>query len=93
MIVELTESKKPSKRFCVTLDTGKLYAFGYKNGKTYVDHINKRRRHNYWKRHSANRTKHILISNLVPSPALCSAMLLWGPSISLEKYIQNLNQL
>ena len=93
MIIEITESKKPSKRFCVTLDTGKSYDFGYKHGKTYIDHHDKRLRQNYLKRHLANRTEHTLISNLVPSPALFSAMLLWGPSTSLDKNIRYLNRL
>jgi len=35
-------------------------------------------RANYWKRHLANRTEDERITNLVPSPALFSAMLLWG---------------
>ena len=91
MIVEITDSKKPSKRFCVTMDNGKRFDFGLKNGSTYIDHHDKRLRTNYWKRHLANRTEHRLISDLIPSPALFSAMLLWGDSTSLNINIENLN--
>ena len=91
MIVEIIDSKKQSKRFCVRLDDGKTFDFGLKNGSTYIDHHDKRLRANYWKRHLANRTEHRLISELIPSPALFSAMLLWGDSTSLNKNIQNLN--
>jgi hypothetical protein len=93
MIVEITDSKKPSKRFCVTMNNGKKFDFGLKNGSTYIDHHDKRLRANYLKRHLANRTEHRLISELIPSPALFSAMLLWGDSTSLNKNIQNLNHL
>ena len=49
---------------------------------TYIDHHDKTKRANYWKRHLvANRTELHLITNLVPSPELFSAMLLWGDSI------------
>jgi hypothetical protein len=93
MIVEITSSEKPLKRFRVTLDTGKSFDFGYKYGKTYIDHHDKRLRTNYWKRHLGNRTEHSLISNLVPSPALFSAMILWGQSTDLNRNIRYLNQL
>jgi len=91
MIVEITDSRKPSKRFCVRLDNGKTFDFGLKNGSTYIDNHDKRLRSNYWKRHLANRTEHERITNLVPSNALFSAALLWGDSTSLNKNIQSLN--
>ena len=91
MIVEITDSKKPSKRFCVRLANGKTFDFGLKNGSTYIDHRDKKLRANYWKRHLANRTEHERITNLIPSNALFSAALLWGDSTSLNKNIQTLN--
>ena len=77
----------------MTLDNGQSYDFGLKGGKTYIDHHDKRLRANYWKRHLANRTEHERIKNLTPSPALFSAMLLWGDSTSLDRNIQILNRL
>jgi hypothetical protein len=58
-----------------------------------VDHMtsDERLRANYWKRHLANRTEHERTTNLIPSPALFSAMILWGDSTSLNKIIQNSN--
>ena len=93
MIVAIHESNRTNKRYCVTLDNGRSYDFGLKDGKTYIDHHDERLRTNYWKRHLANRTEHEHITNLIPSPALFSAMLLWGDSTSLNKNIQNLNHL
>ena len=93
MIVEIIDSKKQSKRFCVRLDDGKTFDFGLKNGSTYIDHHDVKKRENYWKRHLANKTEHRLITNLIPSPALFSAMLLWGDSTSLNKNMRDLNHL
>ena len=93
MIVEITNSKKPSKRFSIRLGNGKTFYFGLKNGSTYIDHRDKRMRANYRKMNLANRIEYRLISELIPSPALFSAMLLWGDSTSLSKNIQNLNHL
>ena len=77
----------------MTLDNGRSYDFGLKGGKTYIDHYDKRLRTNYWKRHLANRIEHDRIMNHIPSPALFSAMLLWGDSTSLSRNIQILNRL
>ena len=77
-IARLTLSNNKNKRFCVTLDDGKIFHFGSKHGNTYIDHHDKILRANYLKRHLANKIEHSLISNLIPSPALFSSMLLWG---------------
>jgi hypothetical protein len=93
MIVEISVSKKVSKKYCVRLDDGRTFDFGLKNGNTFLDHHDVEKRENYWKRHLANKTEHRLITNLIPSPALFSAMLLWGDSTSLNKNIRDLNHL
>ena len=93
MILEISNSKKASKRYCVRLDDGRTIDFGLKNGDTYIDHHDPEKRENYWKRHLANKTEHRLITQLIPSPALFSAMLLWGDSTSLNKNIRDLNHL
>ena len=92
-IVDIRESKKPSKRFCVTLDDGRSFDFGLKTGSTYIDHHDSRLRANYFKRHLANHSEHELITNLIPSPATFSAMLLWGHSRDLNKNVRELNRL
>lgn len=92
MIIELTPSPLKNKRFRVTMDDGKTYDFGLKGGDTYIDHQDKKKRLNYWARHCANDTERRLIDNLVPSPALFSAYLLWGDTPDIQKNIRSLNR-
>lgn len=92
-IKEITASSKKNKRFKVTLRNGDSYHFGLLHGSTYVDHENKYLRTNYWKRHYANARERELIDSLTPSPALYSAMILWGSSSSIKKNIRELNRL
>jgi hypothetical protein len=92
MIVELKPSPKPMKRYRVIMDTGKSYDFGLKGGETYIDHKDKKKRNAYWARHCGNDTERRLIDNLVPSPSLFAARLLWGDYTDIEKNISQLNQ-
>lgn len=87
------KSPRKTKRFRAVMDDGRKIDFGYDKGETYIDHGDKVKRQNYWARHMANETEERLIDNLVPSPALLSAYLLWGNSTSLEKNIHHLNRL
>ena len=93
MIISLITSTKPNKRFKAVFDNGKEIDFGLKGGQTYIDHKDKQRRFNYWRRHYGNDKERKLIKNLTPSPALLSAMLLWGNSTDLDKNIDYLNHL
>ena len=93
MIIRIDNSPRKVKRFRITMDDGRVFDFGYKRGETYIDHGDKTKRRNYWRRHLANDTEERLIDNLVPSPALFSAYLLWGNSTSLEKNVNHLNRL
>ncbi len=93
MIVKIEKSQKPYKRFTVTMDNGHTFDFGYKTGSTYLDHKDRDKRYNYLKRHLANDTERKLIKNLVPSPSLFSAMLLWGPYTNVYSNIDFLNRL
>jgi len=93
MIVDIQPSPIKHKRFRVTMDNGKQYDFGLDTGSTYIDHHNKIKRLNYWSRHYSNPIERRLINNLVPSPALFSAYLLWGESTDLNKNINHLNML
>lgn len=92
-ISKIIESPKLTKRYRVIMDTGEHFDFGLDGGSTYLDHKNKDKREAYWKRHFANPTEHHLILNITPSPALFSAMLLWGESTSLRENMNILNKL
>jgi hypothetical protein len=83
MIINIVDSPRKNKRYRVYLDTGKYYDFGLKWGNTFIDHHNEKLKKAYWARHFSNTTEQKLITNLVPSPALFSAVLLWtGPDIN-----------
>ena len=93
-IIYITKSNKKDKRFKVHLDNGDTYDFGLKNPKygTYLDHKDKERRFLFWNRHYGNKKEKKLIDNLIPSPALFSAYLLWGKYTNLEDNIKWLNK-
>ncbi len=93
MIIDIRKSPVKYKRFRVFMDDGKYFDFGMDGGSTYIDHHNKLIRKNYWKRHYANPTEKELIDNLVPSPSLFSAYLLWGDDTDIYKNINHLNTL
>jgi hypothetical protein len=93
MIVSIKPSKQKNKRFEITMDNNKKYNFGLKNGKTFIDHHDEKKRKNYRLRHYANKTEFKLISNLVPSPSLFSAIILWGPYTKIIDNINYLNKL
>jgi len=93
MIVDIERSPIKYKRFRVFMDDGRHFDFGLQGGNTYLEHKDKTIRMNYWKRHYANPVEKKLIDGLVPSPALFSAYLLWGSHTSLEKNINELNNL
>jgi hypothetical protein len=91
-IIEIKESPKLSKRYRVILDNNSFYDFGLDDGECYLDHGDKKKRDNYLKRHMANKTEFNLITNLVPSPSLFSAYLLWNTP-NLDENIKILNEL
>ncbi len=86
VIDELVCSKRPYKRFAIQIREGdkkKTYHFGLEGGETYIDHEDKKKRAAYLARHLGNKTENRLINNLIPSPSLFSAALLWGKNTSL----------
>ncbi len=93
MIKEIKKSDKINKRFKVILDNGDIFDFGLKNGSTYIDHNDKLLRDNYIKRHFLLKKEQPFIKNLIPSPALFSFYLLWGPYTTIKKNINYLNNL
>jgi hypothetical protein len=92
-IVNVVPSTKQHKKYTAIFDNGKEFSFGYDGSQTYLDHKDKKKRENYWKRHTANKTERNLIDNLIPSPALLSAVLLWGKYDNLEDNVKHLNSL
>ena len=93
MIVKIEHSPLINKRYRVFMDNGKTYDFGLRGAETYIDHFDMTKRDNYLKRHMANPIENRLISNLVPSPSLFSAYLLWGKYKTLGENIRFLNEL
>lgn len=92
MIVKIENSPLKTKRYRITMDNGKIYDFGLKDGETYIDHKDKIKKLNYQKRHMANGKEKYLIANLIPSPALMSYYLLWTGT-NLNDNINHLNKL
>jgi hypothetical protein len=89
-ILKLEKSTKEGKKFKAVLDNGKKVDFGSSVSQTYVEGASKQKRDNYLKRHLANSTEKNRIENLVMSPALLSAALLWNTP-NLKKNISILN--
>jgi hypothetical protein len=98
MIEEVIPSPVQNKRFRATLidETGRIHKidFGQKGGSTFIDHGSVKKKQDYWARHySGNKTERNFIDNLIPSPALLSAFLLWGPSKDMIQNVKLLNEL
>lgn len=95
-ITGLQQSKTKNKRYIIhILDGGvvKSFNFGLKDGETFIDHKNEDMRQAYLARHMGNKTEKELIENLIPSPALFSAMLLWGKYTTLSQNVAELQKL
>jgi len=93
VITSITASPFKYKRFRVHLSDLKHFDFGLQGASTYIDHYRKKLKSNYKARHYANKAEHYLIDNMIPSPALFSYYLLWGPYTSLKKNAIYLNNL
>jgi hypothetical protein len=89
--MELYKSDKPTKRFLAIYE-GKKYYFGQPNAYTFIDGADEKVRENYWKRHYANPTEKYRIDNLIPSPALFSAYILWNTD-DIYKNVRILNKI
>lgn len=100
MITKITNSPLANKRLRAEIETKlgtKVIDFGFKlNGRygtTFIDGADVVKRKNYWARHLANETEYKLINNLVPSPSLLSAYILWGNTRDVGKNVKHLNTL
>jgi len=76
MIINIESSDKPNKRYIIFMDNGKTYDFGLKDGSTYIDHHDKKKRDAYWARHYANQTEKYLIDNIIQSTRLFIAYII-----------------
>ena len=97
MIFDLKASPVSGKRFraYIKKSNGQIeyYDFGFQGAKTFIDGRSEIDRRNYLARHLGNKTEQQLINNLVPSPSLLSAFLLWGNTRDLGKNVKYLNNL
>jgi hypothetical protein len=97
-ILKVFYSPLKNKRLRVLLDDNKtFFDFGLKNsdgtyGNTYIDHKNKKKRFNYWARHYNNEIEKKLIDNLILSPSMLSAYILWGKYKTIYKNVLWLNK-
>jgi hypothetical protein len=94
-ILDINYSKKDNKRFVIQItdykeNKIKKFDFGDKNGDTYIDHKDKTKKLNYYKRHYNNPLQKNLIDNLILSPSLLSLLLLWGKYTSIKENIKHL---
>ena len=93
MIKEVITSPLKTKKDRAIMSDGSKIDFGLKGSSTYLDHKDETKRNNYRVRHLANDREHYLIKHLIPSPALLSYYLLWGPYDILHHNIKYFNEL
>ena len=93
MIKDIINSPVKTKKYRALMSDGSTIAFGLKSSSTYLDHKDKTKRNNYRARHLGNDREYYLIKNNIPSPALLSYYLLWGPYTTLHQNINYLNEL
>ena len=75
-------STRKGKRFMAEIN-GKLIHFGAKNGSTYLEHKDKKKRENYIKRHKVNEDWTKI------NPASLSRFILWGDSTNINDNIED----
>lgn len=91
MITKLVKSTKKGKKFRAILSDGKEIDFGSDVSNTYTEGASKQKRDNYFKRHLANPVEKSHVENLIMSPALLSAYILWNTT-DIDKNIKILNE-
>jgi len=91
-IIEVKKSNRKGKKLKAIFSDGNVIHFGLEDSQTYTEGASKEKRDNYLKRHLGNKTEKNLIENLIISPSLLSAYLLWLTP-SLENNIDILNKM
>jgi hypothetical protein len=76
--MQIKPSTRKDKRFMAVFKNGKIIHFGSKNGSTYTDHHDKKKRENYLKRHRVNEDWTKI------NPASLSRFILWGDYTSID---------
>jgi hypothetical protein len=89
-ILDVVPSHRKDKKFKAVISDGREIHFGLKGSVTYIDGASSDKRNAYLKRHLANKTENNLISNLIMSPSLLSAYILWNTN-DIAKNINILN--
>ena len=89
-IIKVEKSPKQLKKYRAYFNNSKFFDFGLEGSETYLDHKDPKKKENYLKRHMANKIESNLIKNLISSPSLFSAYLLWNTA-DLETNIKKLN--
>ena len=91
-IIEVLPSHRKNKKYKAIINDGTQVHFGLKNSNTFIDSASIQARNAYLARHLANKVEKQLIGNLVMSPSLLSAYILWNTN-DLEKNVEILNSL
>ena len=85
--MDIEYSKRKDKRFVAIFEDGTKINFGLKNGNTYIDHQDKKKRENYIKRHQVNEN-----FNNPKSAGSLSRWILWGDDIDINTNIKKFKQ-
>jgi hypothetical protein len=91
-IVDVVPSHRKDKKYKAIISDGREIHFGLKGSHTYVEGASQQTRNAYLKRHLANKIENNLIKNLIMSPSLLSAYLLWNTD-NLADNVEILNKL
>ncbi len=78
MITRVVKSTRKGKKLTAILSDGQQIHFGSDVSQTYTEGASKEKRDAYMRRHMANAVEKHHIENLVMSPALLSAYVLWN---------------
>ncbi len=87
---KIIPSQKANKRFTAIFENGERIDFGSKDGSTYIDHKDLKKRINYVKRHRALGTENWKDPY---TAGTLSRYLLWGPKDNLKENIRFYNEL
>lgn len=91
-IEKVEKSNRKNKKLKAILSDGKEVHFGLEGSFTYTDGATKEKRDSYLKRHMGNKIEKHLIENLIISPSLLSAYILWNTN-DIDKNVKILNDL
>ena len=80
--MDVYNSDKKNKRFVAIFSDGTETDFGLKNGSTYIDHGDKKKRTNYISRHKPNENW-----DDYTSAGSLSRFILWGDNVDIHKNI------